>query len=67
MSGGKPEPRLLPDVFLQEPIGSGRGGKRTRFLERSPRTLKAVEGRMLVQAPSLQLTPMFLMSNQQPT
>ena len=54
-------------MFLQEPIGSGGSGDRTRFLERSPRTLKALEGRVLVQAPSPKLTPMLIMSNQQPT
>ena len=33
-------------------IGSGGSGERTRFLERSPRTLKAAEGHMLVQTSS---------------
>ena len=39
-------------MFLQEQIGSGESGERTRFLERSPRTLKAAEGHMLVQTSS---------------
>ena len=59
--------RLLPDVLLQEPIGSGGSGKRKRFLERSPKILKALEGRMLVQAPSSQFTSIFIIPNQQPT
>ena len=63
--GRKDEPRLLPDVFLQESIGSGGSGERTR--ERSRRTLKALEGRMLVQVPSSQLTPMIIMFGQQRT
>ena len=54
-------------MFLQEPIVSGGSGERTRFLERPPRTLKALEGRVLVQASSSQLPPMFIMSNQQRT
>ena len=39
-------------MFLQEQIGSGGSGERTRFLERSPRKLKAAEGQMLVQTSS---------------
>ena len=65
--GGKVEPRLLSDVFLQELIGSGGSGEHTRFLERSPRTPMALEGWILVQASSSQLTPMSILSNQQPT
>ena len=33
-------------------VGSGGSGERTRFLERSPRTLKAAEGHMLLQTSS---------------
>ena len=50
--GGEAESLLLPDVFLQEQIGSGGSGERTRFLGRSSRTLKAAEGQMLVQTSS---------------
>ena len=39
-------------MFLQEQIGSGGSGERTRFLESSPRTLKATEGQTLVQTSS---------------
>ena len=51
-SKGEAKSRLLPDVFLQEQIGSGGNGEHTRFLERSPRPLKAAEGQMLVQTSS---------------
>ena len=54
--GEKADPRLLPDVFLREPTVSG---KRTRFLERFTKKLKALDGRMLLQAPSSQLIKTF--------
>ena len=50
--GGEAELRLLPDVFQQEQIGSDGSGERTKFLERSPKTLKAAEGQILVQTSS---------------
>ena len=50
--GEEAVPRLLPDVFLREPTGSG---ERTRLLECFPRKLKALNGRILVQAPFSQL------------
>ena len=39
-------------MFLQEQIDSRRSSECTRFLERSPRTLKAVKGQILVQTSS---------------
>ena len=54
--GEKPDLRLLSDVFLREPTGSG---ERTRFLERFSRKLKVLDGRMLVHVPSSQLIKTF--------
>ena len=52
-SGETADLRLLPDVFPREPTGSG---ERTILLEHFSRKLKALDGRMLVQAQSSQLT-----------